>query len=140
MFISPTGAVGIRTTSPAYTLDVNGFIRGTNVSPSDSRLKTNVRTLDHALDDVARLRGVRFDWKKDGHPSIGVIAQELEKVYPELVVTDPEGMKAVQYDKLTGVLIESTKELRDENKALRDENERLEARLARIENALALQH
>jgi hypothetical protein len=125
------GNVGIGTATPAYALDVNGTIRGTNVSPSDARLKTNVRAIEHALDAVERLRGVRFDWKKDGKPSIGVIAQDVEKVYPELVSTAPDGMKSVDYGKLAGVFIEATKALRARNAALESRLDRLEAKLAR---------
>lgn len=94
---------------------------------SDARLKTNVRTLDRALEDVQRLRGVRFDWKADGKASVGVIAQEIEAVYPEMVSTTTTGMKAVDYPKLTAVLIESTKELKRDNDALRARLDRLEA-------------
>ena len=96
----------------------------------------NVRTIDGALDAVGKLRGVRFDWKKDGKPSLGVIAQEVEKIYPELVSTAPDGMKAVDYGKLAGVLIESTKALRAENASFRAENAALKARLDRIEARL----
>jgi hypothetical protein len=134
--ITPAGNVGIGTDTPAYTLDVNGTIRGTNVAPSDARLKTNVRAIAHALDDVERLRGVRFDWKKDGKPSIGVIAQEVEKVYPELVSTATDGIKSVDYSKLAAVLIESTRELHAQNRTLQAENATLKARLDRIEARL----
>ena len=125
--LASNGYVGIGTSSPAYPLDVSGIIRGTNVSPSDARLKTNVRPIEHALDDVERLRGVRFDWKKDGSHSIGVIAQEVEKVYPELVAT--ADYKSVDYAKLTAVLIEATKALHAENAALKARLDRMEARL-----------
>jgi hypothetical protein len=125
--LASNGYVGIGTSSPAYPLDVSGIIRGTNVSPSDARLKTNVRPIEHALDDVERLRGVRFDWKKDGTHSIGVVAQEVEKVYPELVST--ADYKSVDYAKLTAVLIEATKALHAENAALKARLDRMEARL-----------
>jgi hypothetical protein len=124
------GNVGIGTSTPAYALDVNGIVRATNVSVfSDARLKTNVRTIDHALDDVGRLHGVRFDWKANGKPSVGVIAQEVEQVCPELVSTATDGLKSVDYMKLTAVLIESTKELRKENATLAARVEKLESRV-----------
>jgi hypothetical protein len=133
--LNPTGAnVGIGMTNPSYALDVNGTIRGTNVSPSDARLKTNVRTIEHALDDVERLRGVRFDWKKDGTHSIGLIAQEVESVFPEVVST--ADYKAVDYGKLVAVLIEASKELHEHTRALERENAALTARLAGIEAQL----
>src|SRR5262249_24522285 len=102
---------------------------GTYTKQSDARLKKNVRVLEHALDDVERLRGVRFDWKRTNKPAIGVIAQEVEKVYPELVATAPDGMKTVDYSTLSAILIESTKQLRAENNALKARLDRIEARL-----------
>ena len=94
---------------------------------SDRRYKKNISKLDNSLDKVMRLRGVRFDLKEEasiesGHGKhVGVIAQELEGEYPELVVTDEEtGYKAVAYDKLTAILIEAVKELKAENDELRD--------------------
>jgi hypothetical protein len=105
------------------TIDVNGGYHAV----SDARLKTNVRPIGHALDDVERLRGVRFNWKSNGDPSIGVVAQEVEEVYPELVSNTADS-KAVDYEKLSAVLIEATKELRRENRAMRARIERLEQR------------
>ena len=83
---------------------------------SDSQFKDNVEQLDGALDKLKQIRGVRFDWndKQDVHEGhdIGVIAQEVEAVYPELVhERDYNNSKAVDYVKLTAVLIEAVKEL-----------------------------
>lgn len=90
---------------------------------SDIRLKKNVKTLDEVLDKLKGIRGVRFNWKdKDAGESreIGVIAQEVEKVFPELVWTDPKsGYKLVKYDKLAPVLIEAIKEQQKEIEELR---------------------
>jgi hypothetical protein len=108
--LASNGYVGIGRRDPAYALDVSGEIRGTNLTPSDASLKTDVRTISHALDDVRRMRGVRFKWKANGKPSVGVIAQEVEAVYPELVSTDPDHVKSVEYAQLIGVLIEAVKE------------------------------
>ena len=80
-------------------------------SGSDINLKENVRVVENALDIVSQLDGVRFDWKSTGAPSIGVIAQELEKVLPELVATTDEGTKTVNYNGIIGVLIQAIKEL-----------------------------
>lgn len=78
-------------------------------STSDEILKENITTVENAVDLNNQLRGVRFEWKKDGRPSYGVIAQELEQVLPELVSdTDP---KTVNYNGIIGVLIEAVKEL-----------------------------
>ena len=90
---------------------------------SDARLKTNVNTINDALGIVGKLRGVSFDWKESGKHSIGVIAQEVEKVLPEIVLestaTDPETkeettVKTVDYGKIVGVLINAINELKAE--------------------------
>ena len=78
---------------------------------SDSRLKKDVKTIEGALDKTKALRGVEFTRISDDAKSIGVIAQELEAVLPELVLTDDEGMKSVNYAQITGLLIEAVKEL-----------------------------
>ncbi|GAA4393804.1 hypothetical protein GCM10023186_45750 [Hymenobacter koreensis] len=114
-----TGNVGVGTTNPAYKLDVNGVIRGTNVSASDARFKQDVRPLAGALAAVRQLRGVRYHWNAlgvqhggvAGAEQVGFLAQELERVYPELVSTDAQGYKAVNYALLTPVLLEAIKEL-----------------------------
>ena len=82
---------------------------------SDERLKDNVTEIAGALDKVEALRGVSFDWNDNqdvyqGH-DLGVIAQEVEAVLPELVQTRDNGYKAVKYEKLTAVLIQAVKEL-----------------------------
>lgn len=134
MRITGDGNVGIGYTSPSYKLDVNGTIRGSNVSPSDVRWKEQVKTLDHSLEKVNKLRGVSFEWKdkaKGTGKQIGLIAQEVEKVFPEVVSADNEGYKSVAYDKLVGVLVESIKELKaqkdTEIAALKAEIEALKA-------------
>jgi hypothetical protein len=78
---------------------------------SDISLKTNIRTIDSALDKVKAMRGVLFDRIDTGEASSGVIAQELEKVAPELVHTNGEGIKSVAYGNIVGYLIEANKEL-----------------------------
>jgi hypothetical protein len=89
---------------------------------SDQSLKHNIKTIPNALDNVLKLRGVEFNWKKDGKKSVGVVAQEVEKVYPELVSTDKEtGLKSVEYGNLVGPLIEAVKEQQKEIEKLRKE-------------------
>ena len=81
-------------------------------SLSDERYKKNIKTVDTPLDIVNKLRGVKFDWKHSNETSYGVIAQELEKVLPDLVYTSPStGVKNVNYDGIIGFLIEAIKEL-----------------------------
>ena len=83
---------------------------------SDERLKENIKVVPDALDKVEALRGVTFDWKRDGTPSAGVIAQEVQKVLPE-AVKEVQSLKggdshlSVNYHALTSILIESVKEL-----------------------------
>lgn len=81
--------------------------------PSDSRLKDNIVTVDSALDKVMKMRGVYFNKLDDPIRRIGVIAQEVESVLPEVVHTDdsPDQMKAVSYANIVGLLIEAIKEL-----------------------------
>lgn len=108
----------------------NLWIAGTLTQASDGRLKTDVGPLPGALDKLTRLRGVRYLMKDsgDGTPHIGVIAQELEREYPELVATDEAGIKSVAYANLTAVLIEAVK-------TLKDENTELKSRLAAVEHS-----
>lgn len=81
---------------------------GDITSSSDIRLKTNISTIDKALDKVLNLRGVYFDMKDTTH--VGVIAQEVEKVLPE-VVSNANTYKSVAYGNIVGLLIEAIKEL-----------------------------
>ena len=100
------------------TLDTSGnFTAVGNVTAySDITLKENIETIPNALDKVLNLRGVEFDRidKEDNTHEIGVIAQEVEEVIPEVVLTDTEGIKSVAYGNLVGLLIESIKELKAE--------------------------
>ena len=89
--------------------DIIGF------TTSDESLKDNKKCIEGALDKTKQINGYEFDWndKQDtytGH-DVGVIAQEVEKVVPEVVDTREDGTKAVKYDKLVPLLIESIKEL-----------------------------
>ncbi len=86
--------------------------------------------LDKTLQQVTQLQGVRFRWKdpaKGDGLQLGLIAQDVETVFPEVVSTDSEGYKSVAYDKLTAPLIEAVKELKAENDELRSRLEALEA-------------
>ena len=92
---------------------------------SDERLKENKVLLTEALDKVNQLNGYEFDWipmvgihENEGH-DIGVMAQEVEKVIPEIVTTRENGYKAVKYEKMVPFLIEAIKELSNELKELK---------------------
>jgi hypothetical protein len=157
MRIDHDGQVGIGVTDPLNQLDVAGDIRigtGTNgcvldrngtlltgVCSSDARFKRDVASFQPMLGKVAALRPVHFYWRGDEFPargfgaqqSYGLMAQEVEEILPELVVTGADGYKAVNYSKLPLMAIQAIKELKAENDALRTEMERriaaLEARL-----------
>jgi hypothetical protein len=125
-----SGNVGIGTSTPQYKLDVAGTIRGNNVSLSDQRHKQDIHTLEKALTKLQELRGVRFKWKDKAQGTdtqIGLIAQEVEKVVPELVSTDSEGYKSIAYGKLTAVLVEAIKALQQQNKKMAQQIEALKA-------------
>jgi len=117
--------IGIGTTNPSSKLDVVGNVKVSGIitcadinSTSDINLKNNIQTFTNGLDVVNNLRGVRFEWKKTHKPSIGVIAQELEEVLPELVNGD--NPKTVNYNGIIGVLIEAIKELKLEVEELKN--------------------
>lgn len=103
--------VGINTGSPSEALDVTGNVRATSfISTSDRRLKQNIRPIA-GMSAINQLRGVQYEWRADGTADAGVIAQEVEKVFPNAVRTNEvTGFKAVKYNYLIAPLIEATKE------------------------------
>jgi trimeric autotransporter adhesin len=103
---------------------------------SDRRLKTDIETIQ-GLEHVLALRGVKFNWIKDGTPEVGLIAQEVEEVLPELVHTDKDGMKSVKYGNLVAPLIESTKELYGMSRMSEKQIRALEARMTKVERKIA---
>ncbi|MBL4754476.1 MAG: tail fiber domain-containing protein [Flavobacteriales bacterium] len=119
LFLHANGNVGIGTTSPTNKLHVNGKLttNGTN-EISDIRWKKDIEPIETALAKVLQMRGVHYYWRISEFPDkdfandrqIGVIAQEVEKIVPELVETDSEGWKSVQYSNITALLIEGMKE------------------------------
>ena len=113
-------------TAPTST---SGLIRATNdvvaFYSSDKRLKNNIKTIESPLEKLDKINGVEFDWipkegihENEGH-DVGVIAQEVEKVIPEIVQTRDNGYKAVKYEKIVPLLIESIKELKAEIEELK---------------------
>jgi Chaperone of endosialidase len=99
-------------TATLAIIDSSGNFTATgNVTAySDQRLKNDIKTIEDALDKVRKLRGVSYVNANTGEPSIGVIAQEVKEVIPE-VVQDNGGLLSVAYGNLVGVLIEAVKEL-----------------------------
>jgi hypothetical protein len=94
----------------------SGSVTATDFTiPSDKRLKENIQTVDSALDKISKLRGVYFTKIGSERRNLGVIAQEIEEIIPEVVFTDssPEQMKSVAYGNIIGLLIEAVKELKE---------------------------
>jgi hypothetical protein len=140
MAVLPSGNVGIGTTTPSYTLHVNGSVAGTGAynALSDARLKKDVQPIGDALAIVEALRGVTFNWDQTVDPSmklddrnhIGFIAQEVEAVLPQAVstATDARQTKSVAYSEVIPVLTEAIKQLKAENDALKARLDALEAK------------
>ncbi len=155
MTLDHDGQLGIGTDTPSDLLDVRGDIRigtgtlgcvrdrnGTVIAgtcASDARFKRDAVSFEPMLDKVTALRPVHFFWRADQHPerafgpqqSYGLMAQEVEQILPELVTTDADGYKAVNYSKLPLLAIQAIKDLKSENDALKK-------RLAAIEAYLKL--
>ena len=122
MTITTAGYVGIQNTAPSYPLDVNGNVSGISiyasndiVAFSDAKVKGDVQVIENALSKVKEIRGVTFirtDREDNGQRHAGVIAQEVQKVLPEVVTTRvDDGTLAVAYGNLNALLIEAIKEL-----------------------------
>ena len=94
-------------------------------SSSDKRLKKNIKTVESALDKVIALRGVSFNWEEGGAKSIGLIAQETEKVLPEIVSQDENGFLGIKYNNLIGVLVEAIKDQQEQINILKKQIEKL---------------
>ena len=113
-------------TSKLYFNPSTGTVSATNFnSLSDLQEKENVETLKNAVEMLANIRGVRFTWKETGAPSLGVIAQELLLVAPELVTRNEQGVHTVNYAGLNAILIEAMKDLHTQVQLLRTEIENL---------------
>jgi hypothetical protein len=103
-----------------FTFDVNtgDFTAGGNVTTnSDARLKENVQTITGALDKVDSLRGVTYNKIGEERSELGLIAQEVESIIPEVVITsqkDELGTKSISYGNIVGLLVEAIKELKSE--------------------------
>jgi hypothetical protein len=108
------GASGNQNTHTVNGVRINPLTRTISAinfnSTSDITMKENIRPIENAIEKVKRISGVHFSWKDNGVNSIGVIAQEIEKVFPELV-QEMDGVKSVSYGNLIAVLIEAIKEL-----------------------------
>ncbi len=112
-----TKSLGVGANASATTGRIDASNDVVAFSTSDIRLKDNIKSIDKALDKVNKIQGVEFDWieKEEVHGNsghdIGVIAQEIEKILPDVVTTRDNGYKAVKYEKIVPLLIEAIKDL-----------------------------
>src|SRR4030095_11451175 len=133
MVITDVGNVGIGTSSPSEKLHVAGNIcyTGSIGACSDIRYKKNIFPVTNALYSLQSVHGIYYEWDLEKFPDkgftnarqIGLSAQELETVYPEMVNTDANGYKTVDYSRLTPVLVESIKEQQKQMDDLRSQIE-----------------
>lgn len=134
------GNTGIAMANPQQRLDISGgngrVESGYNwLTNSDIRFKKNITTIENPLDKVKSIRGVSFDlinYTPDSgtvRKNIGFIAQELETVIPEVVITSSDGYKSVAYDKITAVLTEAIKEQQKQIESYKSENDDLKTQL-----------
>ena len=111
--------VGVNPSSTSGRIDASNDVVA--FSTSDERLKKYIKNIKNPLEKISKINGVTFEWKKtdekmkkevhsfEGH-DVGVLAQELEEVLPEVVATRDNGYKAVKYEKIVPLLIEAIKE------------------------------
>jgi hypothetical protein len=118
VIITGNGDVGIGA-QPNYKLDVRGTIgNNTTLYHSDIRWKTDIKSIKYGINELMRLNSISYLWKVDAYPEMGFdkgsqfgfIAQEFEKVIPELVRTDKDGYKSIDYVKLTPILVVAIQE------------------------------
>jgi len=150
--VTSTGYVGIAETSPEYRLELPNTASAAGQGRanawktySSQRWKTNIRTIDHAMDKVRDLRGVYFDWKGQGAHDIGMVAEEVGRVIPEIVDYEANGTDAssLAYDRLVAVLVEAVKEQDARIAELEQtiaQNKRLEQRLETLERLMQRRH
>ena len=151
-----------QTTAPTEKLSVVGNICATGTITasqagcgSDIRWKKNIEPIKNSLNNILLLKGIYYDWKTEEFPEkqfstnrqLGFIAQEMQKVYPELIITDKQGYLSVDYQRFTVILLEAIKEqqkiidkLQSAVGSLQTENQNLKAeydnRLKKIEELL----
>ena len=126
--VLPGPRVGIGVYDPTHILEIK---QNSSTDPvadkwddySSKRWKKNIKTIENAMDKVNRLRGVTYNWKADNKKDIGLIAEEVGEVIPEVVVYEKNGTdaKAMNYPHLVSILIEAVKEQQKEIEQLKNE-------------------
>jgi hypothetical protein len=128
-----------------YGLYVAGSIYATGGwAGSDARWKKDLEPLQNILPGIMKLDGLKYSWRKDEYPSmnfdsgrqIGLIAQDVEKIFPELVKTDERGYKAISYEKFSVILLEGMKEQQEQIKSQQEQIDRLEKMVGEMQSKL----
>jgi hypothetical protein len=142
-----SGNTGIGTDTPGFSLTVNGtaWCSSGAWTGSDIRWKKNITEINDILSNVLTLKPVTYQWKTDEYPGmnftndvqIGLIAQDVEKVFPNLVMTDNNGYKAVSYEKLSVILVEGLKE---QQKQIEGQQQIIEKQQAEIDHLKSLEN
>ena len=152
LILGATGAdqvkVGIGTQTPGWMLHVNGTAAkpggGSWTDTSDIRLKKSVRTIENALGKILTLRGVEFEWNGNERvrllpgTQMGMIAQEVETVFPQWVGTDRQGYKDLTFRGFEALTVEAMRELKAENEVLKNRLSDLEKRLLLMERTVTV--
>ena len=133
MTVLQTGFVGIGTTTPLEVLHVIGNIcyAGSINACSDMRYKKNIQPVTNALNNLLLIHGIYYNWDKEkfsdkgfgDERQIGFSAQEVEKLFPEIVKTDINGYKSIDYTRLTPILVEAVKE---QQSLIENQNKKIE--------------
>ena len=114
LLLQTGGATKLTIASGGVNVTGDMVASGNVTAYSDAKLKTEISSIDNALDIVGKLRGVNYKWLSNGQADIGVIAQEVEEVVPEVVKTSEDGTKSVDYGRLVSILINAVNELKEE--------------------------
>lgn len=120
------------------------FTAGSYACSSDLRFKKDIKPLDNSLKKLMGLEGISYYWKTDEFKDrawpktqqIGLIAQDVEKILPQVVITNPDGYKSVDYDKLSAVIINAVKEQQAEIAGLKKQNQELKQELDILKNKI----
>ena len=128
-----------------HEVNINGNLHasGNLTQNSDGRLKKDIQPLTHALDSILQLQGKTYRWKEGAtfanQKDIGLIAQDVEKVFPELVAENEQGYKGIAYSKLTAVLVEAIKEQQGQMTTQQDQIAALEKENTQLKTIMAEQ-
>ena len=138
------GQLNVQGQLNTVSMNIDGLLNAQSVAmTSDGRLKKDIQPLTHALDAILQLQAKTYRWKGDtafaDQADIGLVAQEVEKVFPELVAENEQGYKGIAYSKLTAVLIEAVKEQQGQLTAQQDQIASLEKENTQLKTIMAEQ-